>query len=121
MSAPSLILIAKDLSSEMEVWATVNEVDVSKIRIDQDVKFVVDAFPGRTYHGEVVPQGQLPFRLNASMNQNVVTYTVVVSVDNSDGLLRPYLTANLSFIVADKKDVLMVPNAALQLAALSNS
>src|SRR5271157_3455044 len=113
LSAPSLFLIAKDLS-KMEVWATVNEVDVGKIRAGQDVKFTVDAFPGRVYRGSVVPQGKLPFRLNATMNQNVVTYTVVVSVDNKDGLLRPYLTANLTFVVADKKDALLVPNAALR-------
>jgi len=113
LSAPSLFLIAKDLS-KMEVWATVNEVDVGKIRAGQDVKFTVDAFRGRVYRGTVVPQGKLPFRLNATMNQNVVTYTVVVSVDNTDGLLSPYLTANLTFVVADKKDVLLVPNAALR-------
>src|SRR5208337_1023550 len=113
LSAPSLFLIAKDLS-KMEVWATVNEVDVGKIRAGQDVKFTVDAFPGRVYRGSVVPQGKLPFRLNATMNQNVVTYTVVVSVDNKDGLLRPYLTANLTFVVADKEDALLVPNAALR-------
>jgi HlyD family secretion protein len=113
LSAPSLFLIAKDLS-QMEVWATVNEVDVGKIRAGQEVRFTVDAFAGRTYKGTVVPQGKLPFRLNATMNQNVVTYTVVVSVDNKDGKLRPYLTANLTFVVADKKDVLVVPNAALR-------
>ena len=113
LSAPSLFLIAKDLS-KLEVWATVNEVDVSRIRVDQDVTFTVDAFAGQVYKGKVVPQGNLPFRLNATMNQNVVTYTVVVSVDNESGLLRPYMTANLSFIVADKKHVLLVPNAALR-------
>jgi HlyD family secretion protein len=113
LSAPSLFLIAKDLS-KMEVWATVNEVDVGKIRANQDVDFTVDAIPGRFYHGKVVPQGRLPFRLNATMNQNVVTYTVVVSADNKDGLLRTYMTTNLSFIVADKKGVLLVPNAALR-------
>ena len=113
LSAPSLFLIAKDLS-KMEVWATVNEVDVGKIHAGQDVNFTVDAFPGRVYHGKVVPQGKLPFRLNATMNQNVVTYTVVVSVDNKDGMLSPYLTTNLTFIVADKKDALLVPNAALR-------
>jgi HlyD family secretion protein len=113
LSAPSLFLIAKDLS-KMEVWATVNEVDVGRIHSGQDVKFTVDAFPGRLYRGKVVPQGKLPFRLNATMNQNVVTYTVVVSVDNKEGLLRPYLTANLTFVVADKKDALLVPNAALR-------
>jgi HlyD family secretion protein len=113
LSAPSLFLIAKDLS-KMEVWATVNEVDVGKIRVGQDVNFTVDAFPGKQYKGKVVPQGKLPFRLNATMNQNVVTYTVVVSADNSDGTLRPYLTTNLSFVVEDKPDALLVPNAALR-------
>jgi HlyD family secretion protein len=113
LSAPSLFLIAKDLS-RMEVWATVNEVDVGKIRAGQKVRFTVDAFPGRVYNGSVVPQGKLPFRLNATMLQNVVTYTVVVSVDNKDGLLRPYLTANLTFVVADKPDTLLAPNAALR-------
>jgi HlyD family secretion protein len=113
LSAPSLFLIAKDLS-KMEVWATVNEVDVGKIQVGQDVKFTVDAYPGRVYHGKVVPQGRKATRFNATMNQNVVTYTVVVSADNKDGTLYPYLTTNLSFIVADKKDALLVPNAALR-------
>jgi HlyD family secretion protein len=113
LSAPSLFLIAKDLS-QMEIWATVNEVDVGKIRAGMDVKFTVDAFAGRVSHGKVVPQGKLPFRLNATMNQNVVTYTVVVSVDNTDRKLSPYMTTNLTFIVADKKDALLVPNAALR-------
>jgi HlyD family secretion protein len=121
LSAPSLFLIAKDLS-KTEVWATVNEVDVGKIKVDPDpkrrnVKFTVDAYPGRVYHGRVVPQGKLPFRLNANMIQNVVTYTVVVSVDdeeNKDGALRPYMTANLTFLVGEKDDALVVPNAALR-------
>jgi HlyD family secretion protein len=113
LSAPSLFLIAKDLK-QMEVWATVNEVDVLRVKAGQDVNFTVDAYPGRIFKGKVVPQGKLPFRLNATMNNNVVTYTAVVSVDNSDDSLRPYLTANLNFIVGDKKDVLLVPNAALR-------
>jgi HlyD family secretion protein len=121
LSAPSLFLIAKDLS-KTEIWATVNEVDVGKIKIDPDethknVTFTVDAYPGRVYHGRVVPQGRLPFRLNASMTQNVVTYTVVVSVDdteNRDGALRPYMTANLTFTVGVKEKALLVPNAALR-------
>ncbi len=113
LSAPSLFLIAKDLS-QMEVWATVNEVDVGKIKAGQDVRFTVDAVPDRVYKGKVVPQGKLPFRLNATMNQNVVTYTVVVSVDNKDRVLFPYWTTNLTFVVADKKNALLVPNAALR-------
>ncbi len=113
LSAPSLFLIAKDLT-KMEVWATVNEVDVLKIQPGQKVKFTVDANSGKAYQGTVVPQGKLPFRLNAVMNSNVVTYTVVVSVNNKEGLLKPFLTANLSFILADKKDALLAPNAALR-------
>jgi HlyD family secretion protein len=113
LSAPSLFLIAKDLS-KMEIWATVNEVDVSKIQVGQKVNFTVDSYPGRVYHGQVVPQGRLPFRLNATMNQNVVTYTVVVSVNNEDRALRPYMTANLTFIVAERENALLVPNAALR-------
>jgi HlyD family secretion protein len=116
LSAPSLFLIAKDLS-KTEVWATVNEVDVGKVEKDDKVTFTVDALPGRVYHGRVVPQGRLPFRLNATMNQNVVTYTVVVSVDdkeNQDRALKPYMTANLTFLVGERDNALLVPNAALR-------
>jgi HlyD family secretion protein len=113
LSAPSLFLIAKDLT-RMEVWATVNEVDIGRIRVGDPVDFTVDSNPSRVYHGKVVPQGKLPLRLNAAMNSNVVTYTVVVSVDNSDRALRPYQTTNLSFIVADKDSTLLVPNSALR-------
>jgi HlyD family secretion protein len=113
LSAPSLFLIAKDLT-KMEVWATVNEVDIGRIQIGKMVDFTVDSNPGRVYHGKVVPQGKLPLRLNAVMNSNVVTYTVVVSASNDDLALRPYQTANLSFIIADKPNVLLVPNTALR-------
>jgi HlyD family secretion protein len=113
LSAPSLFLIAKDLT-RMEVWATVNEVDIGRIQGGGLVNFTVDSNPERVYHGKVVPQGKLPLRLNATMTSNVVTYTVVVSVDNRDMALRPYQTANLSFVVADKENALLVPNAALR-------
>lgn len=119
LSAPSLFLLAKDLS-KMEVWATVNEADVGKIYIGQPVVFTVDAYPGEVFKGTVKPQGAYANRLNATMNQNVVTFTVVVSADNSPspghpmGKLLPYLTTNLSFIVSDKSDTLLVPNAALR-------
>jgi HlyD family secretion protein len=69
----------------------------------------VDAFPGQVFSGEV---GKV--RLNATMTQNVVTYTVEVLTDNSSGKLLPYLTANVKFEVGDRKDVLLVPNAALR-------
>jgi len=108
LNAPSLFLIAKDLT-RMEVWAAVNEADIGNIRPGQPVSFTVDAFPGVAFQGEVAKT-----RLNATMTQNVVTYTVEVDTDNSDGRLIPYLTANLKFLVAERKNVLLAPNAALR-------
>lgn len=108
LSAPSLFLIATDLK-RIQVWASVNEADVGGISRGQPVDFTVDAFPNRVFHGRVDR-----VRLNATMSQNVVTYTVVVETDNSDGTLLPYLTANVQFAVNHRKDVLLVPNAALQ-------
>ncbi|HEY3243449.1 MAG TPA: efflux RND transporter periplasmic adaptor subunit [Phycisphaerae bacterium] len=108
LNAPSLFLIAKDLN-RMQVWAAVNEADIGKIHPGQPVRFSVDAYAGQTFHGEV---GKI--RLNASMTQNVVTYTVEILTDNSDGKLLPYLTANVQFEVAQRENVLTVPNAALR-------
>jgi HlyD family secretion protein len=110
LNAPSLFLIAKDLK-RLQVWASVNEADIGSIRSGQAVTFTVDAFPGRVFRGEVAPDQP---RLNASMTQNVVTYTVVVNTDNTDGKLKPYLTANLRFEVNRRRNVLLVPNAALR-------
>jgi HlyD family secretion protein len=73
------------------------------------VTFTIDAFPGETFRGEV---GKV--RLNASMTQNVVTYTVEIVTDNSSGRLLPYLTANVQFELDRRTNVLMVPNAALR-------
>jgi len=109
-NSPSLFLIAKDLK-RMQVWASVNEADIGHIRSGQNVTFTVDAYQGKTFHGVVAPDQP---RLNASMNQNVVTYTVVVNTDNSNGLLLPYLTADLQFEVDRRPNVLMVPNVALR-------
>ena len=75
----------------------------------QPVSFTVDAFPGETFKGEV---GKV--RLNATMTQNVVTYTVEIITDNSSGRLLPYLTANVQFELDRRNNVLMVPNAALR-------
>ncbi|MCU0604220.1 MAG: efflux RND transporter periplasmic adaptor subunit [Desulfobacterales bacterium] len=108
LNAPSLFLIAKDLR-RMQVWVAVNEADIGRIRTGQPVAFTVDAFPGETFRGEV---GKI--RLNASMTQNVVTYTVEVVTDNSSGRLLPYLTANVQFELERRADVLQVPNAALR-------
>lgn len=108
LNAPSLFLIAKDLK-RMQVWVAVNEADIGKIRPGQPVRFTVDAFPGETFRGEV---GKI--RLNASMTQNVVTYTVEIITDNANGRLLPYLTANVQFEMDQRNKVLIVPNVALR-------
>jgi HlyD family secretion protein len=113
LQAPSLFLLAKDLS-KLQVWASVNEADIGQIKIGQPVRFTVDALPGKVFQGKVLRQGDYQTRLNASMTQNVVTYTVVISTDNSKGELLPYLTANVQFIASEKSNALMVPNAALR-------
>jgi len=108
LNAPSLFLIAKDLK-RMQVWVAVNEADIGKIHPGQPVTFTVDAFPGETFQGEV---GKI--RLNASMTQNVVTYTVEIVTDNSSGRLLPYLTANVRFELARRTNVLLAANGALR-------
>ena len=79
------------------------------MRTGQPVTFSVDAFPGQKFKGSI-----LQIRLNATTTQNVTTYTVVVSTDNSDGKLLPYMTANLDFEIDRHTNVLRVPNAALR-------
>lgn len=108
LNAPSLFLMAKDLS-RMLVWAAVNEADIGDIHVGQIVHFKVDAFRDRMFTGKVSQ-----IRLNASMLQNVVTYGVVVDVDNSDGTLLPYMTARLQFEVARRSNVVLVSNQALR-------
>jgi HlyD family secretion protein len=108
LNAPSLFLIAKDLT-RMQVWVAVNEADIGKIHPGQPVTFTVDAFPGETFQGTV---GKV--RLNASMTQNVVTYTVEILTDNKDKRLLPYLTANVQFELERVDNVLQVPNTALR-------
>jgi HlyD family secretion protein len=108
LSAPSLFLLARDLR-RIQVWASVNEADIGHLRTGQPVTFSVDAFPGERFKGKI-----LQIRLNATMTQNVVTYTVVVETDNSDGKLLPYMTANLDFEIERHPNALRVPNAALR-------
>jgi HlyD family secretion protein len=108
MSTSSLFLIAKDLK-RIQVWASVNEADIGKIHEGQPVIFTVDAFGDQPFKGLVNK-----IRLNATMSQNVVTYTVEVNHDNSDGKLLPYLTTNLQFEIGRCQNVLLVPNAALR-------
>jgi len=108
LNTPSLFLIAKDLK-RMQVWVSVNEADIGKIYQGQPVTFTVSAYEGQTFQGVV---GKI--RLNATMTQNVVTYTVEVITDNPEGKLLPYLTANVNFEANRKDNVLRVANAALR-------
>lgn len=108
LNAPSLFLIAKDLS-KMQVLVQVNEADIGNVKPGDDVTFTTDAFPGDSFKGVV-----RRVRLNATMTQNVVTYTVEISTNNANLRLLPYLTANVRFIIAKRESVTAVPNAALR-------
>jgi HlyD family secretion protein len=108
LSSQGLFLIATDLK-RLQVWASVSEADIANIQPGQQASYTVEAYPDRTFNGKVSK-----VRLNATRTQDVATYTVVVDTDNSDGKLLPYLTANLHFPVAERKDALLVPNAALR-------
>lgn len=108
LSTPSLFLLASDLR-QLEIWVSVNEADIGQIQPKMPVRFSVDSHPDEIFHGSVKQ-----IRLNASMSQNVVTYTVVVSVLNDSSHLLPYLTANVEFIINEQKDALCIPNSALR-------
>ena len=108
MSAPSLFLIAKDLK-KMQVWVSVNEADIKRVQPGQKALFSVDAIPNEQFEGVVSK-----IRLNATMSQNVVTYVVEITTDNSSLKLLPYLTANVKFVLDSRKNVLAVPNAAFR-------
>jgi HlyD family secretion protein len=115
LNAPSLFLIARDLS-RMQVLVQVNEADIGHVQPGSPVTFTVEAFPGETFTGEV-----RKVRLNATMTQNVVTYTVEIVTDNASLKLLPYLTANVRFVIDRKDGVLAVPNAALRWAPASEA
>jgi HlyD family secretion protein len=108
LAAPTVFVIAGDLR-EMEVHTNVAESDVGQITPGQKVAFTVDAYPDRTFAGTV-----RQVRYAAQTISSVVTYDAVVAVDNEDLKLRPGMTANVGFIVAERHDVLTVPSAALR-------
>ncbi len=108
LQAPVLFTIAQDLT-QMEVDTNVDEADIGRIRVGDRVTFTVDAFPARPFSGEVVQIRKAP-----QVVQNVVTYNVVVGVQNSDLKLLPGMTANVRIVVDQKASVLKVPNSALR-------
>ena len=105
---PTLFQIAQDLR-KMQIDSSFAEADIGNIRVGQPVQFTVDAFPDRTFSATV-----RQVRLNPTTQQNVVTYDVVVAVDNPDQLLMPGMTAYVNVIVSQRKSALLVPNAALR-------
>lgn len=105
---PTLFTIAQDLT-KMQIDTNVDESDIGNIIVGQDVEFVVDAYPDITFKGRVWQVRNAPITV-----QNVVTYDVVIKVDNPELRLKPGMTANVSVIVSVKKDVLTIPNAALR-------
>jgi HlyD family secretion protein len=105
---PVLFKIAQDLA-RMQIYTSFAEADIGNIRVGQAVRFNVDAFPNRHFKGAVKQ-----IRLNPTTTQNVVTYNVVVEVDNPDLTLLPGMTAYVNIVVAKKEGALLVPNAALR-------
>ena len=108
LQAPTLFTIAKDLT-QMQVDTNVSEADVGRITVGQDGTFTVDAYPERVFRGKVSEIRNAPIIV-----QNVVTYDVVVLVDNKELKLKPGMTANVSVMIEHKEGVLKIPNAALR-------
>ena len=113
LSAPQLFLIAQNLA-QMQILAAVDESDISSIKDGQSARFTVESFPGRTFDG-VVEQ----VRLESKLTDNVVSYTVVVTLDNAGSQLLPGMTATVEFITGSATNVLTVPNAALRFTPTS--
>jgi len=111
LSAPQLFLIANDLS-QMQILANVDESDIGSIHEGQDVRFTVQAYPNQSFNGKV-----RQVRLQSTTTENVVNYTVVVTVDNPKGTLLPGMTATVSFLTGTAENALIVPNAALRFRA----
>ena len=104
---PDLFAIAEDLS-KMQIETAVSEADIGMITEGQKVTFTVDAYPTQTFEGEV-----RQIRLSPTITSNVVVYTVVIDVDNSDLRLKPGMTAFVTILISEKDDIWKVQNSAL--------
>jgi len=103
---PTLFTIAQDLT-KMQIHTNIAESDIGVVKVGQAVEFTVDAYPDTTFKGKVWQKRQAPITV-----QNVVTYDVVIKVDNSDLKLMPGMTANVSIVITTQRDVLRITNAA---------
>lgn len=108
LSAPTLFTIANDLT-KMQVIANIDQADIGLVEQAKTATFNVDAFPGKEFKGTIQQM-----RLNPQNVQNVVTYNVVLDVDNPEQKLKPGMTANLTITIDERNNVLKVPNAALR-------
>ncbi|MBR2524888.1 efflux RND transporter periplasmic adaptor subunit [bacterium] len=111
--APELFTVARDLK-EMQIEVSVSEADIGKIKEGQEVDYTLDGYPDEVFKG-IVSQ----VRISPTTVSNVVTYTVVVSVDNDELILKPGMTANVSIITQKKENVLCVPSIALKYAPVT--
>ena len=114
-STPTIFQIANDLT-KMQIDSSVAEADVGGVIEGQEVDFTVDAYPDRTFHGSVIQVRNSPTTVN-----NVVTYDCVIGVTNADYKLKPGMTANVSIIVAQRENALIIPNGALRLRLPDNA
>lgn len=113
-NTPTLFEVAKDLA-KMQIETSVSEADIGKIKVGQTAKYTLDGYQDRIFEGKVTQ-----VRLASTTTNNVVTYTVIVSVDNTEGLVIPGMSANVSIITAQVKDALCVDNKALKFTPQDN-
>lgn len=105
---PTLFTVAQDLT-KMQIEASVSEADIGKVKMGQNVDYSLDGYPNETFKGKVTQ-----VRISPTTVSNVVTYTVIVSVDNDDGKLKPGMSANVSIITNKKENALCIDNAAMR-------
>ena len=113
-NTPTLFEVAEDLT-KMQIETSVSEADIGKIKVGQEADYTLDGYPNKTFKGKVTQ-----VRLASTTTNNVVTYTVIVSVDNSDGFAIPGMSANVSIVTGQVKDVLVVDNKALKFSPADN-
>jgi len=108
LQAPVLFTIAQDLR-EIHLEVSVDEADIGRVREGQKVRFTVDAYPERTYTGQVIQIRKQPVEVS-----NVVTYVIIVSTRNDDDTLLPGMTANVELVIGERADAIQVPSSALR-------
>ncbi len=113
-NTPTLFEVAKDLT-KMQIETSVSEADIGKIKVGQHAQYTLDGYQDKIFEGEVTQ-----VRLASTTTNNVVTYTVIVSVDNADGFAIPGMSANVSIVVGKAENVLCVDNKALKFTPSDN-